>query len=86
MFFSSMSLFISILFNNVVIICYFRSEFATLYTYGSVLTQSFSLLRQLSDHGSTDKYILQWKAHVSEDLTIERSETCYACSGLNCAQ
>ena len=96
-----MSLFISILFHNVVIIYYFRSEFATLYTYGSVLTQSFSLsairgsrrqemqvaaaLGQLIDHDTTDKYILQWKAYVSEDLTIERSETCYACSGF-CVQ
>ena len=101
-----MSLFISILFHNVVIICYFGSEFATLYTYGSVLnlTQSFSLsairgscrqkmqvaaaLGQLSDHDSTDKYILKRKAYDSEDLTIERSETCYACSGFCrfCAQ
>ena len=83
-----MSLFISILFQNVAIICYLLGmNLPPL--YASLLTQSLSLsairgscrqevavaLGRLSDHDSTEKYILQWKAYVSEDLTIERSQT-----------
>lgn len=43
--------------------------------------QVAAALGQLSDHDWTEKYILHLEAYVGEDLTIERSETCFACSG-----
>ena len=42
--------------------------------------QVAAALGRLSDHDATEKYILQWKAYVSEELTIKRSETCFVCS------